>query len=365
MPGSTDKSIRRARDLNSLVKDGFRAGDLGPDHLDPDLMFASARLALHAFASTAAAIHGSLRLAEPGDSDEDQKTKDANLGSRYRDAAFETIVHLQHFAELVIKDALRKDHELLVTITEKDHELLHRLLHGEAVPSIEANAVEASLALERLCALRKAGRLDASYDFIVNSRLFLEALNRLRNRLWHRGTFTLRFAALDELVGRYGLPFVRSVCAHPAYQDRAGTLAPQPLKCRVKPFEEIAAEFCKDQWSVRKVAFLKELARAAYENPLIDSAWFEDDNERLRKRAQMLANRFPENAVDKIIDCPVCGVNACVVYLSNVDVYDDNGNEGFLDFTYLAKCETCTLELRTEYGNPSDHGWNTIPDIFW
>jgi len=367
MSQSNDKSVRTVRSMKDVVDDGFRPADLESDRIHPDLMFASARLALRAFAETSRAIHGSLHVTEPADSEEDQKTRDFNLSSRYRDAAFETIIHLQHFAELVIKDALRRDHELLVVITGDEHELLHRLLHGETLQGTEERklqAVEASLALRRLCALRKVGRLDPTYDFVVTSRQFLEVLNGLRNRLWHRGTYTLRFAALDELVGRYALPFVHQVCAHAAYQKRAAVLEPQPLACGIKPFDEIAAELSKTQWSVRKVAFLKELARAAYENPFFDSPWFKDDNDRLRKRAELVVNEFPEHAVAEVIDCPVCGVEACAVYVTSDLFEDEHGNECSRDWTWLAKCEACTLELRAEYGNPSEHGWTTIPDLW-
>src|SRR5690349_14522327 len=108
MSQSNDKSIRAVRPLKETVDDGFRPADLEADRIHPDLMFASARLALRAFAETSRAIHGSLHVTEPANSEEDQKTRDFNLSSRYRDAAFETIIHFQHFAELVIKDALRR-----------------------------------------------------------------------------------------------------------------------------------------------------------------------------------------------------------------------------------------------------------------
>ncbi|MGC4070367.1 MAG: hypothetical protein QM784_38025 [Polyangiaceae bacterium] len=123
--------------------------------------------------------------------------------------------------------------------------------------------------------------------------------------------------ALDELVGRYALPFLRQVCEHSTYKQRAHTVTLRPLSCGIKPFDEIEGELAKAQWSVPKVAFLKELARAAYANPFVDSPWFEDDNERLRKRAELAAAQFPEHSVAEVIRCPVCGVNACPVYLTS------------------------------------------------
>ena len=358
---------RRARALDEVTKDGFRASDLGADRIQPDLAFSSARLALRAYCATSSAIHGSMHLVEPGSSADDQQTKDFNLGTRYKDAAFETIIHFQHFAELVIKDALRADHELLVCLAGEEHVLLHKLLHGEALPTADEaklHAIEASSALRRVCALRAAGRLDPTYDFIVAHRTFLEALNGLRNRLWHRGTFTLRFAALDELVGKHALPFLRAVAAHPAYLARAGLVRHQALACGLDPFEEIFLELQRDPWSVSKVAFLKELARAAYENPLVEATFFEDDNERLRKRAEAVATQFPDHCAEEVRTCPVCGMSAFVVYSSSDFVEDDQGNEGSIDWTWLAKCEGCTLELRETYGNPSEHGFASIPDLW-
>jgi hypothetical protein len=226
------------RTLDVIANDAFSLDEFEGVR---DYTLASLEIGLRAYVSTPRSIHGDLHLTEPAtDSDaetqrEKQSDLDYNMFALYREAAFETIVHLQHFAELAVKDALRQDHELLVVLADNHHEQLHDLLHGAQPTEIEnLQAIEFSTALARACALIKAGKLDAKYAFIVRHRPFLEKLSKLRNRLWHRGTLVLRYRALDELVGRFALPFVNAAAALAPY-SKYSSWQPKPLHCGLEP----------------------------------------------------------------------------------------------------------------------------------
>lgn len=351
------------RPIEQVVQDCFRLADFDSPY---DAAIASVRLALRAYVATAQAVH-SLHVTAPAQNEEDQRDHDFNLGARYRDAAFEAIIHFQHFAELVVKAALRSDHELLVVIGDRHHELLHALLHGGPVPAEDERrlqTVEASTALSRATALLAGGQLDAAWSFIAEHQQTIERLNGLRNRLWHRGAVVVRYRALDELIGGYALAFLERVVQHPAYAGRERLWAHKPLACGIDPLPLIAAEMAQPHWSVDKVAFLKELARAAYENPLVDLPMLERDNVRRRARAATLANEHPEHEADRIARCPVCAMEALVVYRASDIVHDENGAERGVDYTWLAQCQGCSLDLRGEFGNASTHGLVGIEDYF-
>ncbi|WP_437567555.1 hypothetical protein [Sorangium sp. So ce542] len=347
------------RTLDEIASDGFPVTGL---HGPQDHALVSLDVALRAYVSTTYEIHGKLHLTEPASNADEQNARDFNLFSGYSRAAFETIVHLQHFAELVVKDALRREHDLLVVLASQHHVLLHKLIKGEPVDAADyerLHAVDAAVALERACKLLGACKLDTKYDFIAANRSFLEKLNALRNRLWHRGTLVLRYRALDEFVGRYGLPFIKAATAIDPYAGCELAWKPKALSCAIDPLEEIEVELRSANWSVAKVAFLKEMARAAYQNPLEESPWFEHDNESKRKLVEATVAELGTaelGSIERITSCPVCGMDALVIY----EDMDDG-----CAYTWLAKCEGCTLELRSSYGNPSTHGWAGKIEEYW
>ena len=62
--------------------------------------------------------------------------------------------------------------------------------------------------------------------------------------------------------------------------------------------------------------------------------------------------------------CPVCGVNALLLY-SNIDAdeLDDGTCTAAWRYTYQVRCECCTFELRNELGNPRGH--NLAINDYW
>jgi hypothetical protein len=326
----------------------------------------SLRIAMRAYFSTYKDSHTFHTFAaadyEPG-----EKT-DFHHSTKYYSLYGQTIVHFQHFAELVCKDILRAKHDLLVFDAASKSLLLDMLLQGDTITAKDyeqINSVEFSTALNRLADLLDANRLDARYHFFRTAKPFLQQLNSLRNRLLHRGTYVLRYRALDEFVGAYVFPFVKQVVAQPEYSNQGDFWRHKPLKCGIDPMDTITAEWAKGEYDVKKVALLKELGRAAYESPADDDPMFvamtTRDHERVERRASAEVEQL---GGAEVRDCPVCGLKAFVVYEDFEAETDDYGNPvGGRWYPYLLRCSGCTLEIDGNFANPSEYG--LVIHDFW
>jgi hypothetical protein len=217
------------------------------------------------------------------------------------------------------------------------------------VPEIELaqqKSVEFSRAIDTLVALIEAGQLGADLSFVATHKEALRAINSLRNRLWHRGTFTLRIDALDELFGRFMLPFVNKVADRPEYVAVSEIWRPVTF-CQVDVLKELEIEFARTDSDPnrRRVAYLKELGRASFSNPLRKpGSW---PQQQAGEAAIESAKR--QQHLQQIFECPCCGV----LSLALVHLVIDNGEEVVVDERFV-KCECCTLYIPEEYGNASD-----------
>ncbi len=354
----------KLRTPDEVAKDGFGL----PDAMRTLRGFAllSLRIATRAYFSTYKDSHTFHVFAAP-DYEPGEKTDHVH-STNYCSLYGQVIVHYQHFAELVCKDALRAEHDLLAIDAGARPELLLKLAKGEKVAAEDyqgLNSVEFSVALARVVELLKAERLDARYRFIAEARPFLQQLNGLRNRLLHRGTFVLRYRALDEFVGAHVLPFVRRAVALPEYAMQGAFWRHKPLRCGVDPVEAIAADWAAGAYDVKKVALLKELGRAAYENPACDDPHFDavttQEHARVEHRARVEIEHL--DGAD-VRECPVCGLNSFVLYEDSEQEVDAAGNPcPGARFPYMLRCSGCTLEVDAHFQNPAAYGL-AVPD-FW
>ena len=78
----------------------------------------------------------------------------------------------------------------------------------------------------------------------MKSKQWLEKINSLRNRISHRGAFVLRYNALNELFGKYILPFVIKVTSLPQYNS---IMMWKLNMCNdeIHPIEDIINEYTK------------------------------------------------------------------------------------------------------------------------
>lgn len=343
--------------VQNIVKNGFSLNENKNHGLDIALL--SLKIGIEAYLSTYSKMQRFFEFTlEQGDSEDawEKHLREKNIQrslttSGYLQLYFETIFHLHHFIELSFKEILRQEDELLASTANRNPIILHKLLKGQEITSNEREnlfSISFKEALKRLVPLIKKERIGnyQGMEFIKNNEKFLKQLNFLRGRLAHRGTFVLHYKALDELFGKYILPFVKSMLMLPIYENIDFTWQPKKLYCNIDPIQEIIDEWQTSNPDFRKIAVLKQLTLAAYKNPLKESTqgWvFSPTSKEIAERkAEKELKNYPE-AVD-IKTCPVCGANALVRY---IDIYTD------YDFSpdnveYIissVSCHCCSFEL--------------------
>jgi len=271
----------------------------------------------------------------------------------------------------VCKEFLRKDHPLLAVDASSRPVILHKLLKGEQVDPEDhegLKSIEFADAFDRLCRLINNGRIGGGrLDFIVQAKDVLQNVNVLRNRLWHRGVFILRYPALDELIGNFVLPFVETIISLQEYTGLERFWKYRNLHCGIDPFEEIIRHFRRSEYDIGKVAFLKELGRAAYENPIINDPNLEFFNRQYRQRAERAASaELGEPNISDVCRCPVCGVDSLIVY-DDVETEGEDPLTGTyiraFRYTWQVKCVCCTFEINHHLKNPREYGFQI--DDYW
>jgi hypothetical protein len=121
-------------ELDHMTKDGFRIPDRGGKLLDLGLL--SLKIALKSYFSTYQSMRYNLHVFKQ-DSDFEQDEADYQHHYRYFEVCTETIIHFQHFTELFIKEALRKEHPLLVNEASLKPLILYKLLKRKPISSSE------------------------------------------------------------------------------------------------------------------------------------------------------------------------------------------------------------------------------------
>ncbi len=288
----------------------------------------------------------------------------------YMEMYSETIVHFQHFFELVLKDILREQNELLALRVEDKPELFIELALGNDIDSqiIEKQkTVEFGTAFERVKALIKKDEY-SQYSFLGerdNSEALVQ-LNIMRNKIWHRGSYVLRYTTLDLYIGRYVLPIVRGLMKLDEYKGLSNLWKGSNNRLGIDPIEEIIGEIMKPSPSFDKIAFLKELGRASYNNELSKS--FGIFNDEIENRAKSIAEKEIENIYTQgaiINNCPSCGVTSLVGYHDTEIEYEDDEPIAGWEFIYQVKCHCCNFELRNlGMKNLKDYGFKDEPD-YW
>lgn len=333
--------------------------------------FVSLRTAIKAYFSTYRSINTDfIRFITPKSSLESQEQFEYIYSTEYVSQYAEAIVHFQHFIELVCKEILRNEHELLVLNINNEHELLYKFLK-EDVSSIDfegVNTISFNTTLNRLSKLINQGKIDSKYSFFAEKKNtdILHQLNKLRNSIWHQGTFILHYKELDVFIGKYLLPIIIQITNLSDHKKNINSWKYKPLHTEIDPINEIANECSEENFDFGKIAFLKELGRAAYENPLLLHRSF---SVKIKKRAQKIAKSEVSNPFlhDHCISkCPVCGVDSLVTYEDSwEDVNEDGICNSISTYSWRIKCYNCSLELYSGgLKNPKEYNYN-LPDYWY
>lgn len=369
-------------DIIEISEDGFLLPDYGGKITSLALL--SLRLAIKSFFETYQIMKYSLHVFDKNllGTELDEREIDFQHTSTYIEKSTEAVLHLHHFIELVCKDFLRAENQLLADEPRTNHVILHKLIKGEPLTDEDTQklrSIEFNKALDRLCTLIDEQRIDeySSLRFISKDRKFLAQLNTLRNRLLHRGIYSLRYPALDKLFGEYALPFIQNVIVLPLYSGNEGFWKYIDLYCGIDPIELIIGEFqsSSETYNTGKVAMLKELGRAAFHQPRFAHFRVRDIGKKkyrpyfvdngLIERAERIATTETSNVAEVRI-CPVCGVKSLVIY-DDIEVEGEDPIEGTYEKAWRHTCQvvcmSCTFEVNHHLGNPSDYD---LPfDDFW
>lgn len=335
------------REIQNIINDGISL----PEAIDRPgaLPLLSLGVALRAYFSTYQQVSMNFFLF---DEDGNPIEEDNEHQISYYTSCFETIIHLQHFFELVCKAFLRNEHPLLALESAQKTGIFYKLLNNEPITSDEHDdlkSVEFSKALERICTLSSITKNKDNktrYNIFSKWQTSLKYLNNLRNRLWHRGRFILRYPALDQFVGAFILPFVKEVISLPEYSNLESTWKYKPLHCGIDPIDAIINSFHqKKDYDKHEIAFLKELGNSAYKNPLWIGSLFSDKDPIVQQRNEYVQRNvesdalvaLPSRKAKEILRCPVCGM----LSLLNTEAH--------------VTCIGCNLRIGAELGSPKSN----------
>jgi len=339
-----------------------------------DMALISLKIGFEAYFSTYQAIKRSFaRLVEPPrkklhikvekyeEKDEESDKAWRHVSElNYTKAYIQTIFHFHHFIEVSIKEILRQQHPLLAVLTGKQHVILHKLLMGEEVPENESeglNTIDFWESVERLKKLIDEKRIKNYEDMKFISEAgtkngILKEIGGYRNRLVHRGTFMLSYTELDKFIGKDILPLVLKISSLPIYKDSEYHWQPKKLHCKMNLLDEIKEECKKTKLDFHKIAFLKEMGRASFVNPL----WTEDMNSWFAWAGGKEKEHIEEQAVNSreyqcdmcnIEICPVCGAKSLMQYYENMSPDPDEEDMGIYGIT----CLCCSFSVDHQLDN--------------
>ena len=358
------------RALKDIFSDGFPVQEQHEKHADFALL--SLRASLSAYFETYAAVGRNLANVERDDPKFDPK-----YYYSYTEAYLRAVLHAHHFAELVIKKILRDKYRVLALRVDKLNTVLFDLLDGKNVPDEElqkVNTPEFGESLDRLVALVPGRISSKAAQQIKDNAALLRKLNVLRNRVWHRGTFVLHYSALDELFGGHLLGLFASIANAYGQGSPKPIWRYTPLACGLDPVDEIVKEYQQASPSQSKVALLKEMARAAYHAPayfdprrhtnarqVIKDVWWMTARKTEEAKAARLS-QSPDESLYDIVICPVCGLKTLLRRADMIDPDDVDGKA--ICLVWEVHCTCCTFTVPNNLGNPTEHGYTQIPDLF-
>lgn len=337
--------------IKQIKEAGFFINETKP-RID-SLAFLSLRIALESYFST---YRSSVSYINYLYEDTALNTdNDSHYSLKYIENTSEAIFHFHHFVELILKDILRKKHDLLTINVPNKHELLYDLLFNnkdEAIKRLKIEnqkQLEFSESLDRIVFLIKKKKIDEKkYDFIADAIGWLKDLNLLRNRIAHRGVFILRYKALDFLFGKFAFPFIKNVLALEEYHNKADWKY-KLNAININPIEEIIKHIQSETYSLTKVSLLKEIGRASFENPINPGfTIYGYLNEKITQKSEMFAqNVLQIDWEHEVINCPICNTKSLVKSIDTFTVNNDETGEteNVIQFIYKVKCYCCSFEI--------------------
>lgn len=312
----------------------------------------------------------------------DKRTYECSHKQDYYETFSETILHFHHFFELILKDLLRDENELLPLVISGNSELVIKLIQNIPLSDDEYKTFKSlsfNHLLDRVCKLINL-KPEVKFKFIKEYKDELDELNDLRNKIWHQGKVMLKYEAFDFLIGQYILPLVKECLEVSEYKEKYRSHKIWRFNknsLEINPFEDIIEEFKNESPAIDKIAVLKELGRASYYSHY--GKGFGSILDSRNQSANQLAQAEFENSLstNTILKCPCCTANSLVTYthteitdIEEVEYEDENANrriEESIDcYEYISKvkCANCTFQLNDkDIKNLKEYGFNV--EDYW
>lgn len=298
----------------------------------------------------------------------------------------DTIIHFQHFFELIMKNILESIHPLLALDTNKPL-VKYKLINNVKLTNSEEQSlysIEFSEALETICKLIKyknrknetesddlfeklEGELGNQYDFFTRYEQQLKALNTFRNRILHRGYFCLTYTALDQFIAKEILPLVKKIieleefeiikekCWNQYYHNIHN------LNCLDKIIECLSNDNIAEE-NHQLAAFMKALGCAMNSKKHTNHT-----NHNIIKIKLKESQGFYTN----ICECPNCGKETLVSYKDYLEEIDEFEGHDYSDYTSIkipyeyesyASCLYCGLSFNKYISNLNEIGfeWDDV-----
>lgn len=292
----------------------------------------------------------------------------------YCELYVQTIVHLQHFCELIFQSILRREHPLLADKAGNKDVVLYKLLKGQELSNDESNdvgSINFEQAEKRVFNLIKEKCLadHKELGFLNEYKKMFEVINNLRNRILHRGLFILKPEALDSLVAKFFLPFMNKLISlepYSNYESHWKYIAPAS---GLDPIDEICIEAGQGKITSNKFKFFKELGRAAYFNPLhvipergVKKGFFPKPVENFLNGK--IFDELASQCSSAVFTCPVCDVKGISQMYDYDTEYEGRWDEIKVNKSWVSDvvCNFCSFHITRDIGNPKDIGVQEIQD---
>lgn len=356
--------------LKSLFDNGFFINNVS-DGYENNLAAYSLQSSLECYAKTADDLDYLYHNIYSTGQSPTQEEQDKYHGTSYAVNACNAIIHFQHFLELFIKDILLGINHLLVYNPLRKPTILYKMIKGEPVSNEElegVNFIEFSEALTRIKALHQTGNLDASYNFLSNYFEVFERINTLRNRIAHRGVFIIRHQALDEIYGRYILPFIKDLSDNDPKYRKSLNWRLNINNPNLNPLESIIDEYKKPSPNPLVVYVCKLIADAGFHNPLNYSIapFFKSFLTQKIQKAELMAGELAKIDMFDIKECPICGCKTFIERTDNADEEDDMGNIiNACTFVYSMECHQCGFHINNWLIDKIENLDLSLPTYYW
>lgn len=345
--------------MANIIKKGYFIKDIEKDH--SNLAKLSLMMSLKLFCKTANDIYSNAAwIVDEKKTEEREKA----YGLNYAIDACDSIIHLQHFIELYIKEILEKKDKLLVYDLSRKPLLYYKALKNRKKISDEeledVHFIEFTDAKNILNSLIDGKKISKKYSFLTKNVETMIDINKLRNRIAHRGVFVLDYNALDEWYGKYVLPFIEDIAQNDSNYSDIFHYCMTLNNNDIKPFEDIIKEYSKQSPNKNKIYVLKMIGYSAYNNRIpsnlppdpicinpnfnfnqndLYNKWLQERRDKASKIAKSYVDDY---AILNISECPVC---KCKTLIETEDTVEDDKD---IPHSYVCdiECTQCGFKLR-------------------